>query len=158
VRYCYLLILLLWCLQENVHRNYVNVWLAVLVCCAHLLLVIKLMEQILLVSWPLLLRFLDEEKLVSGLVLVPFSSFLIWILWWSCPAWSGSAGSLLPSCSSFLAALLLLLISPWWSSKWPWSLIAWAGIFVMVSWCSWGVDEQVWSGGVWGAAASVKLI
>jgi hypothetical protein len=42
----------------------------------------------------LLLRFLDEEKLVSGLVLVTFSFFLIWILWCSSSAWSGSAGHL----------------------------------------------------------------
>jgi hypothetical protein len=61
----------------------------------------------------LLLRFLDEDKLVSDLILVPFSSFLIWILWWSSPACTGSAGSLLLSCYSFLAALLLLLINPW---------------------------------------------
>jgi hypothetical protein len=50
----------------------------------------------------LVAEFLEEEKLVSGLVLVPFSSFLIWILWWSCPACSGSAG--------LLAAFLLLFL------------------------------------------------
>jgi hypothetical protein len=56
----------------------------------------------------LLLKFLEEEKLVSDFDLVPFYFFLILFLWWSCPAWSGLAGHLAPTswqpCSSSWSA------------------------------------------------------
>jgi hypothetical protein len=54
--------------------------------------------------------------------------------------------------SSFLAALLLLLISSWCSTKWPWSLIAllrflwWSP--ESCSWCAW--NEVRRSGGACG--------
>jgi hypothetical protein len=77
---------------------------------------------------------------------------------------------LLPSCSSFLAALLLLLINLWWSSKWPWSLVDWAGIFVVVSemvlvlfevrWASGEMDNEasVWCGCLWCAGGYLSSV
>jgi hypothetical protein len=73
---------------------------------------------------------------------------------WSCPCGGLflldliRLDTLLPPCSSFLAALLLLLISLWWSSKWPWSLIAWARIFVVISGMILGVLEVRWLKGM----------
>jgi hypothetical protein len=101
----------------------------------------------------LLLRFLEKKR----------SWYQAWFWCPSPPSWSGPCGglvlldlarlnSLLPSCSSFLAALLLLLINLWWSSKWPWSLVDWAGILVVISgsslWCSCGVLEVRWVKGM----------
>jgi hypothetical protein len=74
--------------------------------------------------------------LLLDLVLVVAFSCLIWFGW--------------PPCSYSLAVLLLLLISFWCSSKWPWSLVAWAGIFGMVClsvlevWIRWWVKWMVW--------------
>jgi hypothetical protein len=117
-----------------------------------------------LILWwfTLLLRFLEKR-----------SWYQAWFWCPSPPSWSGSCGglvlldldrlhSLLPSFSSFLAALLLLLISLWWSSKWPWSLVDWAEIFVVISGMVLSVLEVrwmvKWCWWVWGAAACAGCV
>jgi hypothetical protein len=62
----------------------------------------------------------DALLLLLDLDLVVALSSLIWFGW--------------PPCSYFLAALLLLLVSSWCSSMWPWWLICFAGIFVVLFW------------------------
>jgi hypothetical protein len=119
------------------------------------------MLLLILSLFTLLLRFLDEEKLVSGLVLVPFYFFLIWILWCSSSAWSGSAGHL----AAFLAALLLLacwpapsaslgvlvhwllLLGPCAGTLW-WAVLGVLERKWMVKWC--------WC--VWGTAAGAGCV